>query len=223
MCEASKFGIRAALSQSQKVTNKMNLISACSRFFLSADFQLFNLMRQCTAILYKFTESDVLILGLKHPTVLFTGHKPLIYPFTQKANPNHRVYYFQLNLIQEIFVTDDGKKIMNNEIITLSHLCIIKHKPQKSHAPWINGLVEGMNCSLQKYPHLIVNGKDTNYTKLSADVRLLPLPYNSQITTALVLSPFEMFLTEKPIEPKMLTSNSSKIARSHCQPTKNAT
>ena len=38
------------------------------------------------------------LLGSKHPMVLFTDHKPIIFPFTQKSNPNQRVYRFQLIL-----------------------------------------------------------------------------------------------------------------------------
>ena len=55
-------------------------------------------MRECTAIIYTLTEYDFLIIGSKHPTVLFTDHKPIIFLFTQKSNPNHRVYSFQLIL-----------------------------------------------------------------------------------------------------------------------------
>ena len=57
-------------------------------------------MRECTAIIYTLTEYEFLILGSKHPTVLFTDHKPIIFPFTQKSNPNHRVYRFQLILMK---------------------------------------------------------------------------------------------------------------------------
>ena len=53
-------------------------------------------MRECTAILYTLTEYEFLTLGSKHATVLFTDHKPIIFLFTQKSNPNHRVYRFQL-------------------------------------------------------------------------------------------------------------------------------
>ena len=49
--------------------------------------------------------------------------------------------------------------------------------------PWTNGLVEGMNRSLQEYLRCIINGNDTKYTEWSADVKLFPLAYNSQITT----------------------------------------
>ena len=57
-------------------------------------------MRKCTAIIYTFTEYEFLILGSKHPTVLFTDHKPIIFLFTQKSNPNHRNYRFQLILMK---------------------------------------------------------------------------------------------------------------------------
>ena len=53
--------------------------------------------------------------------------------------------------LPEILVTDNGTVFINNEIITLCHLYNIKHKPRTSHALWTNGLVEGMNRSLQEY------------------------------------------------------------------------
>ena len=62
-----------------------------------------------------------------------------------------------------ILVTDIGTEFTNNEIITLCHLYNIKHKPRTSHASWTNGLVEGMNRSLQEYLRCISNGNDTRY------------------------------------------------------------
>ena len=100
MCDASNFGIGAALLQSHNGTNKMNLISANSRLFTQAELRLSTLMRECTAIIYTLTEYEFLILGSKHPTVLFTDHTPIIFLFTQKSNPNHRVYRFQLILMK---------------------------------------------------------------------------------------------------------------------------
>ena len=100
MCDASNFGIGSALLQSHSGTNKTNLISAKSRLFTQAELRLSTLMRECTAIIYTLTEYEFLILGSKHPTVLFTDHKPIIFLFTQKSNPNHRVYRFQFFLMK---------------------------------------------------------------------------------------------------------------------------
>ena len=100
MCDASNFGIGAALLQSHSGTNKMILISANSRLFTQAELRLSTLMRECTDIIYKLTEYEFLILGSKHPTVLFTDHKHIIFLFTQKSNPNHRVYRFQIILMK---------------------------------------------------------------------------------------------------------------------------
>ena len=83
--------------------------------------------------------------------------------------------------LPEILLTDNGTEFINNEIITLCHLYNIKHKPRTSHAPWTNGLVEGMNRSLQEYLRCIINGNDTKYTERSADVQLFSLAYSSQI------------------------------------------
>ena len=79
----------------------MNLKSANSRLFTQAQLRLSTLMRECTAIIYTLTEyTHFLIFGSKHPTSLFTDHKPIIFLFTQKSNPNHRVYRFQLILMK---------------------------------------------------------------------------------------------------------------------------
>ena len=73
----------------------MNLLSASSRLLTLAELRLSTLMRESTAIIYTLTEYELLILGSKLPTVLITDHKPIIFLFTQKSNPNHR---FQLIL-----------------------------------------------------------------------------------------------------------------------------
>ena len=57
-------------------------------------------MRECTAITYNLTEYEFLILGSKHPTILFTDHKPIIFLFTQKSKSNHKFYRFQLILMK---------------------------------------------------------------------------------------------------------------------------
>ena len=87
MCDASNSGIGAALLQSHSGTKKPNLISANSRLFTQAELRLSTLMRECTAIMYTLTEYEFLILGSKHPTVLFTDHKTLIFLSTKKNKP----------------------------------------------------------------------------------------------------------------------------------------
>ena len=100
MCDASNFGIGAALLQSYSGTKKMNLISANSRLFTQTELRLSTRMTECTAIIYNITELEFLILGSIHPTDLFTDHKPIIFLFTQKSNPNLKVYRFQLILMK---------------------------------------------------------------------------------------------------------------------------
>ena len=85
MCDASNFGIGAALLKSHNGTNKINLISANSRLFKQAELRLSTLMRECKVIIYTLTEDEFLILGSKHPTVLFTDHKPITFRFTRKS------------------------------------------------------------------------------------------------------------------------------------------
>ena len=56
----------------------------------------------------------------------------------------------------------------------------------------------------------------------SADVKLFPLAYNSQITTTLGMSPYEMVFNQKPRKPIMFTANSHKNAQGYCQPDKDS-
>ena len=121
--------------------------------------------------------------------------------------PHCNVYYTYTTLYEhwiakfgqpEILVRDNGTEFINNKIITLYHLYNIKHKLRTSHAPWTIGLVEGMYRSLQEYLRCIINGNDTRYTEWSTDVKLFQLSSNSQITTALVMSPDEMVFNQKP-------------------------
>ena len=68
-----------------------------------------------------------------------------------------------------------------------------------------------MNRSLQEYFRCIINGNGTRYTEWSTDVKLFPLSYNSQITTTLGLSPYEMVFNQKPRKSKMFTANSYEM------------
>ena len=145
--------------------------------------------------------------------------------------PHCKDYYAYTTLYQhwtakfglpEILVTDNGTEFVNNEIITLCHLYSIKHEPQTSHAPWTNVLFECTNRSLQEYLRCIINGNDTRYAEWSKDVRILPLSYNSQITTTLGMSPYEMIFNQKPRKPKMFRANASKSTQGYCQPNKDS-
>ena len=124
--------------------------------------------------------------------------------------------------LPEILVTDNGLEFIKNEIITLCHLYKIKHKPQFSHAPWTNGLVKGMNRSLQENLRCIIKGNDKKYTEWSTDVKLFPLASNSQISTTVGLSPYEMVFNQKTRKPIMFKANPSKHTQGYCQPTKDS-
>ena len=97
MCDASNFGIGAALLQSHNGTNKMNLISANSRLFTQAELRLSTLMRECTAIIYTLAENEFLILGSKHPTVLFTDHKTNHFSLYSKIQPKSPILQISIN------------------------------------------------------------------------------------------------------------------------------
>ena len=98
--DASNTGIGAALLQQHPTEKKMRLISANSRLFTPIEMRLSTLIRECSAIIFALTVYEFLITGSNHPIILFTDHKPIIYRFTQKNKPNHRVYRFQLILMK---------------------------------------------------------------------------------------------------------------------------
>ena len=98
--DASNTGIGAAYLQQHPTEKKMRLVLANLRLFTPIEMRLSTLIRECSAIIFALTEYDFLITGSNHPIVLFTDHKPIIYLFTQKNKPNHRVYRFQLILMK---------------------------------------------------------------------------------------------------------------------------
>ena len=66
----------------------------------------------------------------------------------------------------------------------------------------------------------MINGNDTRYTDWSTDVKLFPLSSDSQTTTTLGLSIYEMVFNQKRRKPIMFTAYSSKNAQGYCQPIK---
>ena len=98
--DASNTGIRAALLQKHPTENKMNLISANPRLFTPIEMRLSTLINECSAIIFALTEYEFFLTGSKYPIILFSDHKTIIYLFTQKNKPNHRVYRFHLILMK---------------------------------------------------------------------------------------------------------------------------
>ena len=98
--DASDTGIAASLLQQHPTERKMKLVSANSRLFTPIDMRLSTLIKEGSAIIFALTEFEFLLTGSNHTIVLFTDHKPIIYLFTQKNKPNHRVYRFQLLLMK---------------------------------------------------------------------------------------------------------------------------
>ena len=98
--DASNTGIGAALLQQHPTERKMKLVSSNSRLFTPIEMRLPTLISECLAIIFALTEYEFLLTCSNYPIVLFTDHKPIIYLFTQKNKPNHRVYRFQLILMK---------------------------------------------------------------------------------------------------------------------------
>ena len=90
--DASNSGNGATLLQQHQTENKMNLISANSGLFTPIEMRVSTRIRECSAIIFALTEYEFLLTGSKHPMILFSDHKPIIYLFMQKKKPNHRVY-----------------------------------------------------------------------------------------------------------------------------------
>ena len=75
--------------------------------------------------------------------------------------------------LPENLVTENGTKFINNEMMTLCLFYKVRQRSTISHAPWTNGLVKGMNCSLQEYLPCIINGVDEQYAKCSTNQKLM--------------------------------------------------
>ena len=112
-----------------------------------------------------------------------------------KPVPHCKAYYAHKTLnehwiakfgLPEILFTDNGTEFINNEVITVCHLYNNKHKPRTSHAPWTNGLVEGMNRSLHESLRCVINENDTRYTEWSTDVILFPLQFTNIINIEII-------------------------------------
>ena len=79
-------------------------------------------MRECTAIISTLTEYEFLIFESKHPTVFFTDHKLIKFLFTEKSNPNHRVYRFQLTFKLHIIRTVEKILHYQTHLVETHHL-----------------------------------------------------------------------------------------------------
>ena len=88
--------------------------------------------------------------------------------------------------------------------MTSCHLYDIKYQSRNSHALWMNGLVDGMNRSLQEHLRCIIKGDDKKYIDMSTDVKLFPLAYNSQIRTTFGLLPYEYVFNQSPNKKQIM-------------------
>ena len=78
----------------------MELVSAISRLFSTTELRLSNIVRECSAIIYALSEYEFLTQGSQHPIISYADHKLILFLFTQKNKPNHRVYKFHLILMK---------------------------------------------------------------------------------------------------------------------------
>ena len=110
----------------------MELVSANSRLFSTTELRLSTILRECSAILNAVSEYDFLIQGSKHPKILYTDHKPVL--FTQNNKPNHRVYKFQLILMKFPnlhIVWTEGKNLSLPDLLSRS----LTTTTQDQHSP----------------------------------------------------------------------------------------
>ena len=106
------------LHYSKKINlEKMELVSSNSRVFPTTELRLSTILRECSAIIYERSEYEFLIQGSKHPIILYTDHKPILFLFTQLNKP--RVYKYQLILMKFpnlLIVWMEGKKTFHFQI-----------------------------------------------------------------------------------------------------------
>ena len=110
---------------------KMELVSANSRLFSTTELRLSTILRECSAIIYAISEYEFLIQGSKHPIIFYTDHKPILFLFTKKNKPIHRVYKFQLILMKcpnPHIVWTEGKNFSLQDLLSS-----LKTKTQDKH------------------------------------------------------------------------------------------
>ena len=100
-------------------------MSANSRLFSTTELRLSTFLRECSVIIYALSEYEFLIQGSKHQIILYTDHKPILFLFTQKNKPNHRVYKFQLILMKFPdlhIVWTEGRNLSLQDLLSRSRM-----------------------------------------------------------------------------------------------------
>ena len=96
LCDASNYGIGAALVQKSRFGNK-EVVSANSCLFSIKELRFSTILFKCYAIISALSEYELLIQGSQNSIILYTDQKPIPLLFTQKNKPNHRVSIFNLS------------------------------------------------------------------------------------------------------------------------------
>ena len=110
----------------------MKLVSENSLLFSSTELRLSTILRECSAIIYLLSEYEFLIQRSKHPIILYTDHKPILFLFTPKNIPNHRIYKLRLILIKFPnlhIVWTEGKNLSLPDLLS----CSLTIKTQDEH------------------------------------------------------------------------------------------
>ena len=129
MCDTSSFGIGAALLQSHKRTNKMNLISANSRLFTKAELRLSTLMRECTAIIYAQNNNSQINSRLTPATNIKIGTYGLIPNFTTQKRFSKKIQPLRKGPYQ---IVDKYTDVID-KLTDLNRKEIFQHRNNLSH------------------------------------------------------------------------------------------
>ena len=93
-CDASNCGVGAILTQIKPDGTRI-LCSYDSRVFDNSELRMPTILKEIAAIVWALEKYEHYLIGSKHPIIIYTDHKPILYLFSKKGNMNHRFLRFQ--------------------------------------------------------------------------------------------------------------------------------
>ena len=102
-----------------------------------------------------------------------------------------------------------------------SHISVynVQFKPRTPYVPWSNGLVENSNRQLNTFLRTVL---DSQYDTWSHNVKVFPFAFNSQVTTNVNLSPYELVFGQKPKKPILFNLSSTTDSLENCKATEDS-
>ena len=122
----------------------------------------------------------------------------------------------QIRNTRFFLVTDNGNKYIKGEFIHFCRTYNAQFKHSTPYAPWSNGLVENSNHQLNTFLRTVL---DSQYDTWSQKIKVFPFAINSQVSSNMNLSPYELVFGQKPKKPIIFNLSSTTDSLGNCKPT----